>query len=241
MSKAKALSKLAKEAKDLWDSYNRKGGKNYNKKFEDDKPRYRGSDLPSKSNKEKQAIKLRKEAEKLRKEDPERYRDVTRAGLTRKRIKPEQGPYVSPYEAEKKLKGGPILSKPKKLTKEQQDKLDKQRQKYSKKMDKASRGEGSYKDGGTPKKKKKTKEQLSQEKLRERIQKGIIDPKMMERQFEYDKRERETLGPKKKKKPPMPRVKPAPKSIDIKEGGLVLKVTKKGPLYKGKKSGNKKT
>ena len=32
-----------------------------------------------------------------------------------------------------------------------------------------------------------------------------------------------------------------PTGIDIKEGGLVLKVTKKGPLYKGKKSGNKKT
>jgi len=27
--------------------------------------------------------------------------------------------------------------------------------------------------------------------------------------------------------------------INIKEGGLVLKVTKRGPLYKGKKSGNK--
>ena len=32
-----------------------------------------------------------------------------------------------------------------------------------------------------------------------------------------------------------------PTGIDIKEGGLVLKVTKRGPLYKGKKSGNKKT
>ena len=64
---------------------------------------------------------------------------------------------------------------------------------------------------------------------------------MMKRQFEYDRREQESLGPKKKKKAPTPRVKPAPKSIDIKEGGLVLKVTKKGPLYKGKKSGNKKT
>ena len=30
-----------------------------------------------------------------------------------------------------------------------------------------------------------------------------------------------------------------PTGIDIKEGGLVLKVTKRGPLYKGKKSGNK--
>ena len=98
-----------------------------------------------------------------------------------------------------------------------------------------------WKDGGTPKKKKKTKEELRQEKLRERIQKGIIDPKMMKRQFEYDRREQESLGPKKKKKAPTPRVKPAPKSFDIKEGVLVLKVTKKGPLYKGKKSGNKKT
>ena len=187
--------------------------------------------------KEKQLYKLLKEKRKLKEKDPEKYRDVTKSGLTRKKIKPEQGP----YEAEKKLKGGPILSKPKKLTKEQQDKLEKQRQKYSEKTGKAGRGEGSYKDGGTPKKKKKTKEELRQEKLRERIRKGIIDPKMMQRQFEYDRREQESLGPKKNKKAPTPRVKPAPKSINIKEGGLVLKVTKKGPLYKGKKSGNKKT
>jgi hypothetical protein len=32
-----------------------------------------------------------------------------------------------------------------------------------------------------------------------------------------------------------------PRGIDIKDGGLVLRVTKKGPLYKGKKSGSKKT
>ena len=92
-----------------------------------------------------------------------------------------------------------------------------------------------WKDGGTPKKKKK---KLSR---KEEIERGITNKEMMKRQFEYDKREQETLGPKKKKKAPTPRVKPAPKSIDIKEGGLVLKVTKKGPLYKGKKSGNKKT
>ena len=127
-----------------------------------------------------------------------------------------------------------------------------------------------WKDGGTPKKKKK---KLSR---KEEIERGIPNKEMMKRQFEYDKREQETLGPKKKKKAPTPRVKPAPKSIDIKdkvenikqrrkpgfknkkykhnqkdrnapeginikEGGLVLKVTKKGPLYKGKKSGNKKT
>ena len=33
----------------------------------------------------------------------------------------------------------------------------------------------------------------------------------------------------------------AKRGINIKEGGLVLKVTNRGPLYKGKKSGNKKT
>ena len=236
MSKAKALSKLAKEAKDLWDSYNRKGGKNYNKKFEDNKPPKSKAEKPLT---EKQGGKLFAEKRKLKEKDPEKYRDLTKSGLTRKKIKPEQGPYDG--DAVDRYKNLGLGSSRKKLTKEQQDKLEKQRQKYSEKTGKAGRGEGSYKDGGTPKKKKKTKEQLSQEKLRERIQKGIIDPKMMERQFEYDKRERETLGPKKKKKPPMPRVKPAPKSIDIKEGGLVLKVTKKGPLYKGKKSGNKKT
>ncbi len=32
-----------------------------------------------------------------------------------------------------------------------------------------------------------------------------------------------------------------PRGIDIKNGGLVLRVTRKGPLYKGKKSGSKKT
>ena len=32
-----------------------------------------------------------------------------------------------------------------------------------------------------------------------------------------------------------------PRGIDVKNGGLVLRVTRKGPLYKGKKSGSKKT
>ena len=40
---------------------------------------------------------------------------------------------------------------------------------------------------------------------------------------------------------PVPKPKPKKKGINIKEGGLVLKVTDRGPLYKGKKSGKKKT
>ena len=40
---------------------------------------------------------------------------------------------------------------------------------------------------------------------------------------------------------PVPKSKPKKKGINIKEGGLVLKVTNRGPLYKGKKSGKKKT
>ena len=35
---ARKLTKLAQEAKDIWDSYNKKDGKNYSKKFEDSKP-----------------------------------------------------------------------------------------------------------------------------------------------------------------------------------------------------------
>ena len=40
---------------------------------------------------------------------------------------------------------------------------------------------------------------------------------------------------------PVSKPKPKKKGINIKEGGLVLKVTDRGPLYKGKKSGKKKT
>jgi len=145
---AKILTKAAQEAKDIWDSYNKKGGKNYDKKFDDDKfyGKSRGT-TPTPENKRKQEKKLISEKAKLRKKDPEKYRDVTKSGLTRKGIKPEQGP----YESQGKLYSNQRSDK---KTRELEKKLSEGRQKYGKKMDKASRGEGSYKDGGMPKKKK---------------------------------------------------------------------------------------
>ena len=53
--------------------------------------------------------------------------------------------------------------------------------------------------------------------------------------------EQRSMGVTPVPKPKLPKPKPKKKGINIKEGGLVLRVTKKGPLYKGKKSGNKKT
>jgi len=147
---AKILTKAAQEAKDIWDSYNKKDGKNYSKKFEDDKP--------PKSKAEKgltisQQKKLRAEKKALKKRDPEKYRGSidkdgqTLSGLTRKKLKPEQGP----YESQGKLYSNQRSDK---KTRELEKRLSEGRQKYGKKMDKASRGEGSYKDGGMPKKKK---------------------------------------------------------------------------------------
>ena len=142
---AKILTKAAQEAKDIWDSYNKKSGKNYSKKFDDDKfyDKPRGT-KPIPKDKGKQEKKLISEKAKLRKKDPEKYRDVTKSGLTRKKIKPEQGNYTP---SEPRLK-------PKKTDERLQKRLSEGRQKYNNKMDKASRGEGSYKDGGMPKKKK---------------------------------------------------------------------------------------
>ena len=155
---ARKLTRLAQEAKDIWDSYNKKDGKNYGKKFEDNKP---PKSKAEKGLTEKQGGKLFAEKTKLKKRDPEKYRDLTKSGLTRKKIKPEQGP----YEGSNQFKfRGPSRST-KKLTKEQQDKLDKQRQKYGKKMDKAGRGEGSYKDGGMPMPKPKPKRTITKKQL----------------------------------------------------------------------------
>jgi len=202
---AKILTKAAQEAKDIWDSYNKKGGKNYNKKFEDNKP---PKSKAEKGLTEKQGGKLFAEKTKLKKRDPEKYRDLTKSGLTRKKIKPEQGPYEGSNQYKFR---GPSRST-KKLTKEQQDKLDKQRQKYSDKMDKAGRGEGSYKDGGTPKKSLK-------QKIKELKNKNLT-PK---EEAELKRLTKLPSSGVKEDTPPKPRSKP-----NMNKGGLVLKVLKKG-------------
>ena len=70
-----------------------------------------------------------------------------------------------------------------------------------------------------PKNKKKSKEEIEKE-YQEDLKK--ID--------EYLKK------PRKRKSNQMDRSNP--RGIDVKNGGLVLRVTRKGPLYKGKKSGS---
>jgi len=196
---AKILTKAAQEAKDIWDSYNKKGGKNYNKKFEDDKPR---GTTPTPENKRKQEKKLISEKAKLRKKDPEKYRDVTKSGLTRKKIKPEQGNYEP----------GDFRLKPKKTDPKLEKRLSEGRQKYGKKMDKASRGEGSYKDGGTPKKSLK-------QKIKELKNKNLT-PK---EEAELKRLTRLPSSGVKEDTPPKPQSKP-----NMNKGGLVLKVLKKG-------------
>ena len=77
---------------------------------------------------------------------------------------------------------------------------------------------------------KRRQEQLKRRKaLKERIEKGEPDQRMMDNQSKDEADELKSIGINSKK------------GINIKEGGLVLKVTKRGPLYKGKKSGNKNT
>ena len=203
---ARKLTRLAQEAKDIWDSYNKKDGKNYDKKFDDDKfyGKSRGT-TPTPENKRKQEKKLISEKRKLRKKDPEKYRDVTKSGLTRKKIKPEQGP----YESQGKLYSNQRNDK---KTRELEKRLSEGRQKYGKKMDKASRGEGSYKDGGTPKKslKQKIKELRTKQ----------LTPDQERKLKESAKTDRRIV---KEDTPPKPRSKP-----NMNKGGLVLKVLKKG-------------
>ena len=75
---------------------------------------------------------------------------------------------------------------------------------------------------------KRRQEQLKRRKaLKERIEKGEPDQRMMDNQSKDEADELKSIGINSKK------------GINIKKGGLVLKVTKRGPLYKGKKSGNK--
>ena len=158
---ARKLTRLAQEAKDIWDSYNKKDGKNYGKKFEDNKP---PKSKAEKGLTEKQGGKLFAEKTKLKKRDPEKYKGSidkdgqTLSGLTRKKLKPEQGP----YESQGKLYSNQRNDK---KTKELEKKLSEGRQKYSDKMGKASRGEGSYKDGGMPMPKPKPKRTITKKQL----------------------------------------------------------------------------
>ena len=76
-----------------------------------------------------------------------------------------------------------------------------------------------------PKNKKKSKEKIAG-KTREEIEKEYQES--LKRIDEYLKK------PRKRKSNQMDRSNP--RGIDVKNGGLVLRVTRKGPLYKGKKS-----
>jgi|TARA_B100001250_G_scaffold133675_1_gene114258 hypothetical protein len=82
-----------------------------------------------------------------------------------------------------------------------------------------------------PKNKKKSKIEELTGKTREEIEKEYQES--LKRIDEYLKK------PRKRKSNQMDRSNP--RGIDVKNGGLVLRVTRKGPLYKGKKSGSKKT
>ena len=81
---------------------------------------------------------------------------------------------------------------------------------------------------------KRTKKQLSRE---EEIRRGIPNRRMMRRQFEEEGNEQKSIRPRKYRPNQMDRDDPS--GIDVKKGGLILRVTNRGPLYKGKKSGNK--
>ena len=81
---------------------------------------------------------------------------------------------------------------------------------------------------------KRTKKQLSRE---EQIRRGIPNQRMMDRQFKEEGDEQKSIRPRKYRPNQMDTRDPT--GIDVKKGGLILRVTNRGPLYKGKKSGNK--
>ena len=95
---------------------------------------------------------------------------------------------------------------------------------------------------------KKTKKQLSRQ---EEIRRGIPNRRMMRRQFEEEADEFKSIPPSRKKADsPLYHFKHKrrkenqmdrddPEGINVEKGGLILRVTNRGPLYKGKKSGNK--
>ena len=80
---------------------------------------------------------------------------------------------------------------------------------------------------------KRTKKQLSRE---EQIRRGIPNQRMMDRQFKEEGDEQKSIRPRKYRPNQMDTRDPT--GIDVKKGGLILRVTNRGPLYKGKKSGN---
>ena len=217
---AKILTKAAQEAKDIWDSYNKKGGKNYSKKFEDDKPR---GTTPTPENKRKQEKKLISEKAKLRKKDPEKYRDVTQSGITRKRLKPEQGNY-EPKEPPRK---------PKKTDSKLEKRLTEGRIKYGPRM-----GAGSYKDGGMPMPKPKPKRTITKEQLDSLPRDMIGVLKMLaKKQLTQDEERKLKKSAKtdsrivKEDTPPKPKRKPtgpSPRRGRGLKGGGTFRVLKKG-------------
>ena len=72
---------------------------------------------------------------------------------------------------------------------------------------------------------------------------GMLDDIVKAKQLDDEARRRRTqLGNKsirRKKYRPNQMDTRDPTGIDVKKGGLILRVTNRGPLYKGKKSGNK--
>ena len=231
---AKILTKAAQEAKDIWDSYNKKGGKNYSKKFEDDKPPKSKAEKGLTISQEK---KLRAEKKALKKRDPEKYRGSidkdgqTLSGLTRKKLKPEQGP----YESQGKLYSNQRNDK---KTRELEKRLSEGRQKYGKKMDKASRGEGSYKDGGMPMPKPKPKRTITKEQLDSLPRDMIGVLKMLaKKQLTQDEERKLKKSAKtdsrivKEDTPPKPKRKPtgpSPRRGKGLKGGGTFRVLKKG-------------
>ena len=81
---------------------------------------------------------------------------------------------------------------------------------------------------------KRKKKRLSRE---EQIRRGIPNQRMMDRQFKEEGDEQKSIRPRKYRPNQMDTRDPT--GIDVKKGGLILRVTNRGPLYKGKKSGNK--
>ncbi len=98
------------------------------------------------------------------------------------------------------------------------------------------------------KRKSKKKEKLSR---KEQIRRGIPNQRMMDNQARDQADEFKSIPPSRKKEdPPVYHFKHKrkkenqmdrndPEGINVKKGGLILRVTNRGPLYKGKKSGNK--
>jgi hypothetical protein len=96
-----------------------------------------------------------------------------------------------------------------------------------------------YAEEQKSKKKKPDVEKKKPLSRKEEILRGIPNQDMMDNQAKDQADELKSIRPRKyRPNQTNPR---DPTGIDVKKGGLILKVTKRGPLYKGKKSGKKKT